>query len=123
MRPGRPGADPLRLGGVRGSDLGQPVVRFARPGLRGVQVRGHLPGRLVRCGARVVGGRGAALSIGTGSLGSSGALLSRRPCGLDFGLGGGRVAQRGCGLGRRAPSAVSLSARARISCSKPDPRS
>jgi len=67
-------ADPLELGGVRGGSLGQPVVSFAGPGLRGVQVLAHQLGRLV---ARPV-------SFG-------GALPGCLPRGIDLGLSGGRV--------------------------------
>ena len=72
-------ADPLELGGVRGGGLGQPVVSFACPGLLGGQVLAHLLGRLVRRGAHLVGGGGAALGLGPLGLGGGGALLGRGP--------------------------------------------
>ena len=72
-------ADPLELGGVRGGGLGQPLVSLARPGLLGGQVLAHLLGRLVRRGARLVGGGGPPLGLGPLSLSGGRALLGCGP--------------------------------------------
>ena len=64
---------------MRGGGLGQPLVSFARPGLLGGQVLAHLLGRLVRRGAHLVGGGGAALGLGPLGLGGGRPLLGRGP--------------------------------------------
>jgi hypothetical protein len=64
---------------VRGGGLGQPVVGFAGPGLRGFQVLAHLLGGLVGRGAGLVGGGGPPLGVGPFGLGSGGALLGGGP--------------------------------------------
>ena len=93
---------------MRGGGLGQPLVSLARPGLLGGQVLAHLLGCLVRRGAHLVGGGGAALGLGPLGLCGRGALLGRGPGGLDFGLGRGGVAEGGHGAGEPVGDAGQL---------------
>ena len=93
------GADLLGLGGMRGGGLGQLVVSFACTGLLGGQVLAHLLGGLICRGAHLIGGGGAALSVGPLGLGGGGPLFGCCPRRLDFGLGRGGVADGGHGGG------------------------